>query len=37
MIISDGYLISYKLYKINTKKIKNDNFDTTVERRFSDF
>lgn len=35
--ISDGYITSYKLYKVKTKKNGADSFDTCVERRYSDF
>lgn len=35
--IQEGYLISYKLYKVKSRKQDQDEFDTIVERRFSDF
>jgi hypothetical protein len=35
--IQEGYLISYKLYKVKTRKKHEEEFDTIVERRFSDF
>lgn len=35
--ISDGYITSYKLYKIKTKKVGASDFETIVERRYSDF
>ena len=35
-IVQEGYLSKYKLYKVRTRKI-NQEFDTEVYRRFSDF
>ncbi|KAM3133794.1 hypothetical protein pb186bvf_014057 [Paramecium bursaria] len=35
-IVQEGYLSKYKLYKVRTRKI-NQEFDTEVFRRFSDF
>lgn len=35
--IQDGYLVSYKLYKVKSKKADSEEFDTVVDRRFSDF
>ena len=35
--ISEGYIKSYKLYKVRTKKVDSPDFDTIVERRYSDF
>jgi hypothetical protein len=35
--VSDGFITSYKLYKIKTKKKESEDYDTVVERRFSDF
>jgi sorting nexin-1/2 len=35
--IHEGYFTSYKLYKLKTKKRNAVDFDTIVERRFSDF
>jgi hypothetical protein len=37
LLINDGYIKSYKLYKIKSKKIDAKMFDTIVERRYSDF
>ena len=36
-LIKDGYVMSYKLYKIMTKKKDSEAYDTTVCRRFNDF
>ena len=36
-LIKEGYLISYKLYKIKSKKRSQLQYDTYVSRRFNDF
>jgi len=36
-LIKEGYLISYKLYKIKSKKKGELQYDTYVSRRFNDF
>lgn len=37
--IQEGYITSYKLYKIKTRKKdkEGDDWETVVERRYSDF
>jgi hypothetical protein len=36
-LIKEGYLTSYKLYKIKTRKMGFEGFDAVVSRRFNDF
>ena len=36
-LVTENVLKSYKLYKIKSRKKKDDSFDTCVSRRFSDF
>ncbi len=36
-LIKQGYLTSYKLYKIKIRKVGEEGFDTIVSRRFNDF
>ena len=37
-LIREGYLMSYKLYRLKTKKRSSKgSWDTTVDRRFNDF
>lgn len=37
LLVQEGLINSYKLYKIKTKKADATSFDTSVSRRFSDF
>lgn len=36
-LIKEGYLTSYKLYKIKSRKKDMQSYDTIVSRRFNDF
>lgn len=36
-LIKEGYISTYKLYTIRSKKVGTDVYDTEVSRRFSDF
>lgn len=36
-IIKEGIITTYKLYTVRSKKIGQDQFDTEVNRRYSDF
>lgn len=36
-LVKEGYLTSYKLYRIKTKKRRNEEWETIVSRRFNDF
>lgn len=37
LTIQDGFITSYKLYRIRSRKGNSEYYDTTVERRYSDF